>query len=117
MGAGKINTEEIPGTIHLVDLEHSISSRHAATQKDVVLVPTPSNDPDDPLNWSPRRKLLATACLSVYTLFVGIASSVIYSVLVPLSDALDLTGNKTSGLEDRSLLLLPSFRFKRWDWV
>lgn len=77
-----------PGTIHLVDLEGTMHARHAAGgQKDVVLVPTPSSDPDDPLNWSPRRKLLFSFCLQTYTLVVGIASAAIYSILVPISEA------------------------------
>lgn len=53
----------IPGTVHLVDIEHTLHTRHAGRgTSDIVLVPTPSNDPDDPLNWSPRRKLIATIC-------------------------------------------------------
>ncbi|KAF2099206.1 MFS general substrate transporter [Rhizodiscina lignyota] len=68
-------------------------SKHATGKnvKDVVLVPAPSSDPDDPLNWSPRRKALAITCMCVYTLMVGIASAAIYSVLVPISTATGLT--------------------------
>src|SRR5882757_6112957 len=118
--------EFVPGTVHLVDLEGADSShlhtsstadtlegtmraKHASKgQRDIVLVPTPSNDPDDPLNWSPRRKLLSTSCMCMYTLMaslnsplsipncsfcfqVGIASAAIYSVLVPISEATGLT--------------------------
>ncbi|KIX03955.1 uncharacterized protein Z518_07508 [Rhinocladiella mackenziei CBS 650.93] len=79
--------DSVPGTVHLVDLEHTMHTRHADGSKDVVLVPTPSSDPDDPLNWSPRRKLMSTVSVNVYTLVVGIANSVVYSVLVPLSEA------------------------------
>ncbi|KAL2216310.1 MFS transporter [Thermoascus aurantiacus ATCC 26904] len=86
--APNVDTEAIPGTVTLVDLEHTLATRHLGKgDTDIVLVPTPSNDPDDPLNWSPRRKLLSTVCVSVYTLFAGIACSVVYSVLVPLSEA------------------------------
>lgn len=52
----------IPGTVHLVDLDHTVRSRHAHTNRDIVLDPTPSNDPNDPLNWAPRRKLLSLIC-------------------------------------------------------
>jgi hypothetical protein len=53
----------IPGTVHLVDLEHNLATRHAGRgTSDIVLVPTPSDDADDPLNWTPRRKLTATIC-------------------------------------------------------
>lgn len=54
-------SDAVPGTVHLVDLDHNISSRRAGNG-DIVLDPTPSNDPDDPLNWSPRRKLLSLIC-------------------------------------------------------
>lgn len=82
----------VPGTVHLVDLLGTMSARHAeGEQKDVVLVPSPSSDPDDPLNWSPSRKALSTACMCVYTLMVGIASAAIYSVLVPISQETGLT--------------------------
>jgi len=94
--------DTVPGTVHLVDLEHTMHTRHAGGTGDVVLVPTPSDDPDDPLNWSPRRKLLSTISINVYVclyqsssiadvssyvLFVGISGSVVYSVIVPLSEA------------------------------
>jgi hypothetical protein len=86
--------KNIPGTVHLVDLMGTIRARHAGgSQKDIVLVPFPSLDPDDPLNWSPSRKALSTVCMCVYTLMVGIASAAIYSVLVPISKETGLTLN------------------------
>ncbi|EXJ94818.1 hypothetical protein A1O1_03216 [Capronia coronata CBS 617.96] len=84
--------EFIPGTVQLVDLDGTVHARHANTAKrDIVLIPTPSNDPNDPLNWTPRRKMMLVFCLSVYVLAVGIASAAIYSVLVPISAATGLT--------------------------
>lgn len=84
----------IPGTVHLVDLLGTMNARHAeGGQKDIVLVPAPSSDPDDPLNWSPSRKALSTVCMCVYTLMVGIASAAIYSVLEPISKETGLTLN------------------------
>lgn len=89
----------VPGTVHLVDLEGTMRAKHAkGGKRDIVLVPTPSSDPDDPLNWSPRRKIMSTVSMCVYTLMVGIASAAIYSVLVPISDATGLTlGDLNSG--------------------
>jgi hypothetical protein len=98
----------VPGTVHLVDLEGVMLAKHAQRgQRDIVLVPAPSSDPDDPvrgfyspeslnadmakLNWTPRRKMLSTTCMCVYTLMVGIASAAIYSVLEPISEATGLT--------------------------
>ncbi|KAF6786789.1 major facilitator superfamily transporter [Colletotrichum sojae] len=90
--------EFIPGTVHLVDLEGTISSRHADGVDDVVLIPTPSSNPDDPLNWTPGRKFQLLCCLSVYCLSIGIASAAIYSILVPISSATSLTvGDPNAG--------------------
>ncbi|KAL2862096.1 kinase-like domain-containing protein [Aspergillus pseudodeflectus] len=81
-----VDREAIPGTFTLVDTEHVLATRHLDRgDRDIVLVPEPSSDPDDPLNWSPHRKLLSTICVSVYTLFAGIACANVYSVLVQLS--------------------------------
>ncbi|CBY01498.1 similar to MFS transporter [Plenodomus lingam JN3] len=74
----------IPGTVHLVDINHSLNARHSG-DGDIILNPAPSKDPDDPLNWTPRRKLLSTICVNLYTWMTGIALSTVYSVLVPLS--------------------------------
>ncbi|KAF2737874.1 MFS general substrate transporter [Polyplosphaeria fusca] len=85
-------SDPVPGTVHLVDLLGTMRAQHAGgEQRDIVLVPAPSADPDDPLNWSPGRKALSTACMCVYTLMVGIASAAIYSVLEPISEETGLT--------------------------
>lgn len=56
----------VPGTVHLVDLEGTMHAQHAkGGRRDVVLVPAPSDDPDDPLNWSPSRKALSTTCMGI----------------------------------------------------
>ena len=85
----------VPGTVHLVDLEGTMHAQHArGGHRDIVLVPTPSQDPDDPLNWSPRRKTLSMICMGVYTLMVGIASAAIYSILEPIAEETSLTLNE-----------------------
>jgi len=43
----------IPGTVRLVDAEHEFALSETG---DVILVPQPTSDPEDPLNWSPWRK-------------------------------------------------------------
>lgn len=96
-----IDSSVVPGTVTLVDVNHVLHTRHLDHgDRDIVLIPTPSNDPDDPLNWSRRRKLLSTACVSIYTLFSGIACSVVYSVITPLHEQTGLpisTLNEGSG--------------------
>ena len=55
-----------PGTVHLVDLDGRIDAQHATgSQRDIVLVPEPSADPDDPLNWSTKRRFLSASCICV----------------------------------------------------
>ncbi|KAJ3538869.1 hypothetical protein NM208_g5719 [Fusarium decemcellulare] len=86
--------EAIPGTVHLVDSQGNMESQHAqGAEHDIVLVPAPSSHPDDPLNWSPRRKYLSAFCMAAYVLVIGICSSALYSTLGPLSDATGLTYN------------------------
>ncbi|OAL27224.1 hypothetical protein AYO20_09822 [Fonsecaea nubica] len=84
--------EFIPGTVHLVDLERTLLLKHASGKKqDVILNPAPSADPEDPLNWSPRRKMLSTICMAIYTFVIAYTSAAIYSILQPLADARGLT--------------------------
>lgn len=60
---GAIDESQVPGTVQLVDLDEHIATRHASGHKDIILIPTPSEDPEDPLNWSPARKRLALTCI------------------------------------------------------
>lgn len=56
----------IPGTLHLVNVGGNARSQHAnGSNQDVLLVPAPSSDPDDPLNWSAWRKRLFLTCICV----------------------------------------------------
>jgi hypothetical protein len=57
--------EFIPGTVHLVDLEGTLRAKHSSTgRKDIVLVPAPSNDSDDPLNiLCPRLPAIANVMI------------------------------------------------------
>lgn len=57
-------SNRIPGTVHLVDLDHTLHTQHAEGG-DIVLDPTPSQDPNDPLNWTPRRKTLSSICANL----------------------------------------------------
>lgn len=100
----------VPGTMHLVDIEGTLRAKHASGgQTDVVLIPAPSDDPDDPLNWSAKRKLLSTASISMcvgtlllhqllilmtsYTFAIGTTSAAIYSILEPIEKDTGLTLN------------------------
>ncbi|KAH3671164.1 hypothetical protein OGAPHI_000875 [Ogataea philodendri] len=85
----KINTEAIPGTVHLVDYGTEVGE----AIKEVVLSPTPNTlDPNnEPLLWNRNRKYLSLFCVIVYTYAVGVTSAAIYSVLENIVDNTNLT--------------------------
>jgi MFS family permease len=91
MGAHKINYDAIPGNTNLVDLDGHMAARHSDSDKNIVLVPTPSDDPDDPLNWSRGRKWLSLFCMVVYTFGVGVPTAAIYSVLTNIAEETEIT--------------------------
>ncbi|KAM0480185.1 hypothetical protein ACHAPX_004010 [Trichoderma viride] len=86
-----IDESQIPGTVLLVDVEHTAEGLHSQSIDNIILIPTPSNDINDPLNWSTWRKRKHLLCLIVFTLFNGMTLSVVYSLLVPLSTALEVS--------------------------
>ena len=109
---GVENGERLPpGTVHLVDLYGTMATKHAGqNEKDIILVPRPSEDPEDPLNWTMRRKLLATSCVVVYTIMLAIPSSAVYSVVTPIRKATGLSLadiNNGTGIMVRLSLSLP----------
>ncbi|KAI9659538.1 MAG: hypothetical protein M1821_001797 [Bathelium mastoideum] len=71
-----------PGTDRLVDhaLERTKSGREAGEDK-IVLVPRPSADPADPLNWPRWRKLAILGCMSLYSFSVNFASASLSSAI------------------------------------
>ncbi|KAJ5813143.1 hypothetical protein N7447_010166 [Penicillium robsamsonii] len=70
-----------PGTIRLIEMEND----------EVILVPTPSTHPDDPLNWSKGRKLLSLSLILLYTFTTGVGGTSVYSVLTPISKETRIT--------------------------
>jgi len=75
---------ESPGTVTLVDLTGEIHAKHSSKAKEIILVPTPSADPNDPLNWSKWRKWRATMCALLFTWCICVSSSACFSVFVPI---------------------------------
>ncbi|CDK25638.1 unnamed protein product [Kuraishia capsulata CBS 1993] len=84
-----INTEAIPGSVHLVDESGDLA--YAIHEKEIVLVPTPSDHPDDPLNWSKRRKYLNMFCMVLYVMALGVSGSAVYSVITDITEHSTLT--------------------------
>ncbi|RMX75630.1 hypothetical protein D0869_11445 [Hortaea werneckii] len=80
------STRPVPGTVHLIDIAGQASTgEHASGKTDIVLVPQPSRDPEDPLLWTSKRKFWALAMVAVYTLGVGIPTTLHYSVLADIT--------------------------------
>lgn len=87
-----------PGTVKLIDATNELNVKHSDAAHDVILVPTPSDDPEDPLNWTKKRKLLATSCVVMYCLMAVFPSCAVYSVETPIVEATSLTvGDLNSG--------------------
>lgn len=74
----------IPGTQPLID-QRAMTGDSNCKSSDLILQPKPSTSPNDPLNFSRRRKLLNTTCWALYTFTNGFASSNLYSILTPLA--------------------------------
>lgn len=93
MEAEVINERFPPGTVRLIDIEGTSNASHGSggAQQDIVLIPQPSEDPEDPLNWTLKRKLLATSCVVMYTIMIAIPSSAVYSVVTPIREATGLS--------------------------
>lgn len=69
----------VPGTTHLVDVD--------VKNTEIVLIPTPSDDPNDPLNWTYRRKMLHMFCLVLFVFATGIPGTCIYLILPDIAAA------------------------------
>jgi MFS family permease len=86
MSPHEVDDDHVPGTVYLVDVNgRATSDLHDASHRDILLVPRPSTDPNDPLNWSKPRKLMAVGMAYLYVFGTGIATSLQYSVLADIT--------------------------------
>jgi hypothetical protein len=89
--AGYNAIRALPGESVLVDPNHKEAGPHGS--HDLVLVPAPSSNPNDPLNWSMARKYVALAVVCFWAFMLGSATlspNVAYSSLV-MEWGVDLT--------------------------
>ncbi|KAL4886448.1 major facilitator superfamily domain-containing protein [Aspergillus karnatakaensis] len=87
---GSLAATHVPGTVHLVDLDGTVAAQHSGDDK-IVLIPPPSADLEDPLNWSKRRKLLSTFCCMLYTCWVAAGVGATPTILPQITEATGLT--------------------------
>jgi MFS family permease len=58
----------VPGTVHQVDVSNHVQGlRRSSKHQDIILLPQPSNHPDDPLNWGKWRKYASVLGYNIYT--------------------------------------------------
>ncbi|KAH7140429.1 hypothetical protein B0J13DRAFT_446796 [Dactylonectria estremocensis] len=75
--------EAVPGTRLLVDQQHKLHAAPGAP--DIVLLPVPSNHPDDPLNWTSLRKYTSYFIVCFYAFMVAVvtvSAAVTYGALI-----------------------------------
>lgn len=81
-----------------------------STDKHIALIPSPSDDSDDQLNWTKRRKWVAVVCTLLLTAGIGAPQSAIYYTLLYLAMEKHMTQtyiNNQTGY---------SFFFVLWYW-
>jgi MFS family permease len=84
MAPHTLHTDVIPGTVHLVDLAGTLDVKHDAEggHKDIVLLPQPTAEYDDPLNWVKKRKLLCAILMLVAVFTADILTTLLSAALL-----------------------------------
>ncbi|KAJ4146802.1 hypothetical protein NW765_016726 [Fusarium oxysporum] len=103
MGLGVLadhHLSDVPGTSFLNEkgvsssVEDSTEKNHASLKHDptgkIVLVPQPSDDPNDPLNWPRWKKEMFTVSIIIGCGCVGAIGPLLGPALVPLAEEFDV---------------------------
>lgn len=84
--------DPIPGSVHLVDINHNLDVVHGdSRQKDVILVPQPSADPEDPLNWKKWRKHMTYFWASWFVFFAAGQSAALSPALLTMEKEMNIS--------------------------
>ncbi|KAI1264949.1 MFS general substrate transporter [Xylariaceae sp. FL1019] len=70
--------------------EEPISPEGLKTRDGIVLMPQPSDDPNDPLNWSPFRKHAAMLTIAYLALVCYVAVTSLVAAIVPVAKTLEV---------------------------
>lgn len=84
----KLGTKIYPGTEIMADFD-SLHSMVSPTQSNPVLVPQPSQDPHDPLNWSRFWKMSAMTIATATSLSQGLSPLSLAPIFPQLMEAFD----------------------------
>lgn len=64
----------VPGTVHLVDIEGFLHvKKEAGSKHNIILVPQPTSDPNDPLRWSKTKKNLQFLLVWFWAFMLAVA--------------------------------------------
>ncbi|KAJ5996568.1 hypothetical protein N7522_008228 [Penicillium canescens] len=129
MGLGVLDTKQahVPGTSDIYEQNSNASDLAPGTsglkcdwsgKQPVILVPQPSDDPNDPLNWPLWRRDLILAILSFVTVLCTTTSSILAANTVTIADyenitftaAALLTGYHLCGTGVAGILIVPTAR-------
>ncbi|KAH8691667.1 major facilitator superfamily domain-containing protein [Talaromyces proteolyticus] len=88
------------GTHQLFQVQNDTSTENP------VLIPPPSDDPDDPLRWPSWRKDLAFGTSCLFAMLNNFSGTVLSDSLVPIAQDLGVTIDSTSGLLSWVILTL-----------
>ncbi|WXC64496.1 hypothetical protein SNK03_010306 [Fusarium graminearum] len=86
-GTSFLSEKGLPGSLEEVTVttENHTSLKHDPTGR-IVLVPQPSNDPNDPLNWPAWRKHMFTVSIGIGCGVVGAIGPLLGPAMVPLAE-------------------------------
>lgn len=129
MGLGILDDtklQHVPGTATVLDDEVRLQEEHTVHDPNlkydptgqIILVPQPSNDPNDPLNWPLWRRDLILLTLSLLSIIASTLSPLLAADTLSLSlyftrtftDVALLTGYHLLGVGIAGLLFVPSAR-------
>ncbi|KAK6464018.1 putative ion transporter [Scheffersomyces coipomensis] len=69
----KKHYDNVPGTIHLVDLEGNLDVKKNNDDRNIILLPQPSSNPNDPLRWTQTKKIKQFALLWFWAFLLAVA--------------------------------------------
>ncbi|KAJ5585279.1 uncharacterized protein N7459_005079 [Penicillium hispanicum] len=130
MGLGVLedhNLAQVPGTCNIYERDHNTDENIPSasglkydwtTKEPTILVPQPSDDPNDPLNWPLWRRDLILGTLSFVTILCTTLSSIMAANTVTIAeyehitfvDAALLTGYHLCGVGVAGILIVPTAR-------
>lgn len=100
---------DVPGTVYLVDVSHSLTNAAHAGQRDIVLIPQPSSSPADPLNWPRYKKYWTLFLISLFACVQSFGENDQGSSWTTISEEANVNLDNMNGASAVNYLLLGFF--------